>query len=188
MSDPKSESGSEVEPEAWCVEFEPNSASWYICKGQHGEPVFDHPFDSPRLPDQIARIHNRSVAAQVKQPRINIEVILEGITFAAHELQRVAPKSYAITVLDDVRQMLLGDGPEPQGELAREDSAAVKVIEAWERNCGRVFEAMGQDNPRVVAIDAAILELRAKRSGPPASVQRLTQGIKTKTKIYGTKH
>lgn len=34
------------------------------------------------------------------------------------------------------------------------------VVDAWDRQCGRVFESMGSENPRAQSIDVAIDELR----------------------------
>lgn len=45
--------------------------------------------------------------------------------------------------------------------------AAHLVVNTWSAQMGRVFESMGDDNPRAIAIDNAINELRALLTRQP---------------------
>ena len=70
--------------------------------------------------------------------------------------------------LDRVTAMLGAATEEVEQARARIEAlekAAHAVKETWGRQCGRVFESMGSDNPRAIAINEAIEGLSALLEG-----------------------
>lgn len=58
-------------------------------------------------------------------------------------------------------QIALKTQSESLDQLLGFKNAAHLVVNTWSAQLGRVFESMGRDNPRAVAIDDAINELRS---------------------------